>query len=81
MPLPCVARGRLAAAPALWRIRVVLADRPGALKRITHQLTQLNINILGIHAHRTVGGSLDELVLSVPGELSWPVRWQDGSTP
>ncbi|MBJ2121685.1 ACT domain-containing protein [Arthrobacter sp. MSA 4-2] len=63
-------RGRLAAAPALWRVRVVLADRPGALKRITHQLTRLNINILGIHVHPTAGGSLDELVLSVPGQLT-----------
>jgi hypothetical protein len=47
-----------------------LADRPGALDRITHRLARLNVNILGIHVHPMSGGSLDELVLSVPGELT-----------
>lgn len=63
-------RSRLAAAPALWRARVMLADRPGTLGRITHQLTRLNVNILGIHVHAVTGGSLDELVLSAPGKLT-----------
>lgn len=63
-------RTQLAEAPALWRAKVVLADRPGALRRITHQLTRLNVNILGIHVHTVANGSLDELVLSAPGKLT-----------
>lgn len=63
-------RHRLAEAPALWRARVILADRPGALEQITHQLARLNVNILGIHVHAVSTGSLDELVLSAPGELT-----------
>lgn len=61
---------RLTAAPALWRARVVVADRPGALEQITHQLTRLRVNILTVHVHPVAGGSLDELVLSAPGELT-----------
>lgn len=62
-------RNRLADAPALWRARVILADRPGALDRITHKLAGLNVNILAIHVHAVSTGCLDELVLSAPGEL------------
>lgn len=63
-------RSRLAAAPALWRTRVVLPDTPGALKRVTRQLSRLDINILGIHVHTVADGSLDEFVLSAPAELT-----------
>lgn len=63
-------RRKLLAAPALWRARVILPDTPGALKHVTRQLARLNVNILGIHVHAVAGGSLDELVLSAPGELT-----------
>lgn len=63
-------RNRLVEAPALWRARVILADRPGALEKITHRLAGLNVNILAIHVHTVSTGSLDELVLSAPGGLA-----------
>lgn len=61
---------RLEAAPALWRIRTVLQDRPGSLERITHALSVLDANILSIHVHPVDGGVLDEFVLSTPAGLS-----------
>lgn len=54
---------------ALWRIRVTLPDRTGALERLTHQLTELDANILGLHVHPVDGGVRDELVVSTPDEV------------
>lgn len=51
---------------ALWRIRVTLADRTGALERLTHQLAELDANILGLHVHPVDDGVRDELVVSTP---------------
>ncbi|WP_326958692.1 MULTISPECIES: amino acid-binding protein [unclassified Arthrobacter] len=62
-------RSRLGAAPALWRARTVLADRPGSLRTLTQSLAGLDTNILSIHVHPVDGGVLDEFVLSAPGEL------------
>jgi hypothetical protein len=62
-------RSRLVAAPALWRARTVLKDRPGSLQKITQSLARLDTNILSIHVHPVAGGVLDEFVLSAPGEL------------
>ena len=62
-------RRRLGAAPALWRARTVLKDRPGALQKLTQSLARLETNILSIHVHPVDGGVLDEFVLSAPGEL------------
>jgi len=62
-------RRRLGAAPALWRARTVLKDRPGSLQKITQSLAGLDTNILSIHVHPVDGGVLDEFVLSAPGEL------------
>ncbi|MHA7223911.1 ACT domain-containing protein [Arthrobacter sp. RHLT1-20] len=62
-------RSRLDEAPALWRARTVLKDRPGSLQRITQSLAGLDTNILSIHVHPVAGGVLDEFVLSAPGEL------------
>ena len=63
-------RSKLVAAPALWRARTVLKDRPGSLQRITQSLARLDTNILSIHVHPVADGVLDEFVLSAPGELS-----------
>lgn len=60
---------RLGAAPALWRARTVLKDRPGSLQKVTQSLARLDTNILSIHVHPVHGGVLDEFVLSAPGEL------------
>ncbi|TDD27147.1 amino acid-binding protein [Kribbella turkmenica] len=51
---------------ALWRIRVTLADRTGALERLTHHLAELDANILGLHVHPIEDGVRDELVVSAP---------------
>ncbi|WP_024365970.1 amino acid-binding protein, partial [Arthrobacter sp. TB 26] len=62
-------RSRLGAAPALWRARTLLTDRPGSLQKLTRSLAGLDTNILSIHVHPVDGGVLDEFVLSAPGEL------------
>ncbi|MET4137096.1 amino acid-binding protein [Pseudarthrobacter sp. PvP090] len=62
-------RRRLGTAPALWRARTVLNDRPGSLQKLTQSLARLDTNILSIHVHPVDGGVLDEFVLSAPGEL------------
>ena len=62
-------RSRLGAAPALWRARTVLKDRPGSLQKLTQSLARLDTNILSIHVHPVHGGVLDEFVLSAPGDL------------
>ncbi|MFI7066073.1 ACT domain-containing protein [Kribbella sp. NPDC050124] len=51
---------------ALWRIRVTLTDRAGALERLTHELAELDANILGLHVHPIPDGVRDELVVSTP---------------
>ncbi|WP_254788093.1 amino acid-binding protein [Arthrobacter sp. ok909] len=63
-------RKRLVAAPALWRARTVLKDKPGSLQKLTQALAGLDTNILSIHVHPVAGGVLDEFVLSAPGEVS-----------
>ena len=79
-------RSRLGAAPALWRARTVLKDRPGSLQKLTQSLARLDTNILSIHVHPVHGGVLDEFVLSAPGglreaELLKALRAGGGSDP
>jgi hypothetical protein len=62
-------RSRLVAAPALWRARTVVRDRPGSLQKITQELGRLDTNILSIHVHQVASGVLDEFVLSAPAGL------------
>lgn len=54
------------ATTALWRIRAEVDDRPGALERLTHGLTTIKANILGLHLHPLDSGALDEFVVSAP---------------
>ncbi|HEX2246940.1 MAG TPA: amino acid-binding protein [Arthrobacter sp.] len=63
-------RKKLHSAQALWHARTTLADRPGALERVTHALSCLDINILSIQVHPVRGGVLDEFVLAGPGGLT-----------
>jgi hypothetical protein len=63
-------RKKLHSAQALWHARTTLADRPGALERITHALSCLDINILSVHVHPVRGGVLDEFVLASPAALT-----------
>jgi len=62
-------RRKLHTSPALWRVRTILADEPGALEQLTRGLARLDANILSIHVHPVSAGVLDELVLSAPGDL------------
>jgi hypothetical protein len=62
-------RRRLVAAPALWRARTVLKDRPGSLQKLTQALAGLETNILSIHVHPVPGAVLDEFVLSAPSDV------------
>lgn len=59
-------RGQLNEAAALWRIRVTVDDRPGALELLTHNLARLDANILTLRVHPLDRGSLDELVVATP---------------
>jgi hypothetical protein len=59
-----VAHGQAEAAPALWRLRAVIPDRPGALDRLTHELAQQGANILSVRVHPLAEGVLDEFVLA-----------------
>ncbi|MBB6568897.1 amino acid-binding protein [Kribbella sandramycini] len=55
-----------AVADTLWRVRVTVDDRSGALERLTHELTTLDANILDLHVHPLDHGVRDELVVSTP---------------
>src|SRR3954468_10648036 len=63
-------RRRIEGAPALWRVRTVVKDQPGALERVTHALSCLDANILSINVHPVDGGVLDEFVLAAPAGLT-----------
>lgn len=59
-------RKKLREAPAVWRIRTVLDDEPGALERLARALSRTGANILDIQVHPAVGSALDEMVVSAP---------------
>ena len=57
---------RLSEAPTLWRVRVTLDDKPGALKRLASRLAPLGADILSLHVHPLARGVRDELVVAAP---------------
>lgn len=57
-------------APALWRIRVRVDDRPGQLEALTGHLARRGANILNVHVHQLESGVLDELVVSAPAGVT-----------
>ncbi|MBF6522050.1 ACT domain-containing protein [Nocardia farcinica] len=63
-------RDAVGRAPALWRVRVRLDDRPGRLEALTARLADHAVNILAVHVHRLESGVLDELVVSAPDGLT-----------
>ncbi|MFC6011188.1 amino acid-binding protein [Nocardia lasii] len=63
-------RDRIDKAPALWRIRVRLTDRPGALETLAKHLAHRGANILTVHVHQLEGAVLDELVVDAPDEVT-----------
>lgn len=56
----------LSEAAALWRVRVTLDDKPGALEKLAGQLAPLGAHILSLHVHRLARGVRDELVVAAP---------------
>jgi len=63
-------RGEDAGERRLWRLRVTVAEEPGALERLTAALAHLDANILALHVHPLAGGARDDLVLAVPERVS-----------
>ncbi len=66
---------------ALWRTRVELADRPGALAGLAETCAAHGVNILALEVLPDVGTVTDELVLAVPEswDLSHVVRLMEDS--
>ena len=62
-------RTTLDASPALWRVRVTIADRPGSLRRLTGSLSELGVNIVSLSVHPLPDGVLDEFILSAPDRV------------
>ncbi|MDQ0379973.1 putative N-acetyltransferase YhbS [Amycolatopsis thermophila] len=48
---------------AVWRVRIRMEDRPGALARIAIRMADLECNILGLTVLPVPGGVLDEIVI------------------
>lgn len=63
-------RDRVDRAPALWRIRVHVDDRPGQLEALAAHLADHGANILTVHVHHLESGVLDELVVATPVEIT-----------
>ena len=61
---------------ALIRLRIALADRPGALARVAAIIADHDGNITSVYVHRTgVGGAVDDLVCEFPdGANMAPLR-------
>lgn len=52
-----------------WRLRVQLADRPGALAKLTARLADRHCNVLALSVLPVPGGVVDDLVVSVPAGM------------
>ncbi|MEU3272891.1 GNAT family N-acetyltransferase [Saccharomonospora sp. NPDC006951] len=91
-PLPSTARsvapggspGALAGArtSGTWRLRVRMADRPGALAMLAIRLADLECNILSLSVLPVRGGVLDEIVVRSTGgctrsQVVAAVQWED----
>ncbi|MET4639061.1 amino acid-binding protein [Mycetocola sp. 2940] len=61
---------RLHSFDALWRARLVVPDRPGALEQISGSLARLDVNILSVQTEQLRNGVLDEFVLGAPDGVS-----------
>ncbi|TWP46148.1 GNAT family N-acetyltransferase [Lentzea tibetensis] len=66
-----------------WRLRVELADSPGALARVTIRLADQDCNVLALSVIAVPGGVLDEIVVQtapgvLPADLVSAVRSEGG---
>ncbi|HEX3790497.1 MAG TPA: GNAT family N-acetyltransferase [Pseudonocardiaceae bacterium] len=57
------------AAPATWRLRAELNDRPGALAKLTSSLAARDCNILALTVLPVPDGVIDDLIISTPADL------------
>lgn len=64
-------RRHLHEAPALWRVRTGVEDRPGALEHLAGALSRAGVNILNIQVYPGEGRVVDELVVSSPEEVAF----------
>lgn len=69
--------------PKNWRLRVRLADSPGALARVTVRLADRDCNVLALSVLPVPGGVIDELVVRaapglLPADLVEAVRAEGG---
>ncbi|MGN0064551.1 MAG: ACT domain-containing protein, partial [Nocardioides sp.] len=50
----------------LWKVRITMPDRPGALARLAQECGEAGVNILGFQVFPGVDAVTDELVIAVP---------------
>lgn len=63
-------RRRLHDSAALWRVRALVDDEPGARERLARALAGGKADILGLQLHPVTGGVLAELLVSAPEHTS-----------
>ena len=59
-------RRRLHSTAALWRIRAVIDDGPGAQGKLARGAAGVKVDILGLQRHPAKGGVLTELIVAAP---------------
>jgi predicted amino acid-binding ACT domain protein len=64
------AHTRLSTASALWRMRVTVEDRPGALEQVAHALAELRANVLDLQVHPLEDAVRDELIVAAPEDVT-----------
>ncbi|RZS34270.1 ACT domain-containing protein [Herbihabitans rhizosphaerae] len=69
--------------PRIWRMRIELDDRPGALARVATRLAARDCNVLGLSVLPVPGGVVDEIVVHLapevtPADLVSEVRAEGG---
>jgi hypothetical protein len=65
-----VHRRRLHSSPALWRVRSLICDGPGAQEALARGVAVAKADIIGRQIHPVNGGLLDEMVVAVPEHVT-----------
>lgn len=65
-----VHRRRLHSSPALWRVRSLIRDKPGAQDALARGMAGVKADIVGRQIHCVNGGLLDEMVVAVPEHVT-----------
>lgn len=56
--------------PVLWRVRVTMPDRPGALAALAREVAATGANIVGVQVFLGIDSVTDELILRTPPQWS-----------